>query len=74
MILFFVNGYFRKFRRNSPKTYDFDPAHLYSAPGLSWVPATKITKVELKLLTDLKKTKNLHRLLVLITTICLHLL
>ena len=33
--------------------YDLDPAHFYTAPGLSWQAALKMTGVELELLTDI---------------------
>ena len=32
--------------------YGLDPAWYYSAPGLAWDPALKITKVQLELLSD----------------------
>ena len=35
------------------KNYKLDPAHYYTAPGLAWDAALKITKVELKLLSDI---------------------
>ena len=35
------------------KNYDLDPAHYYTAPGLAWDAALKITKVELELLSDI---------------------
>ena len=31
---------------------DYDPAHYFTAPGLSWDAALKMTKVKLELLTD----------------------
>ena len=35
------------------KNYKLDPAHYYTAPGLAWDAALKITKVELELLSDI---------------------
>ena len=32
--------------------YELDPAHFYTAPGLAWTAALKITKIKLELLTD----------------------
>ena len=34
------------------KNYKLDPAHYYTAPGLAWDAALKITKVKLELLPD----------------------
>ena len=33
--------------------YNLDPAHYYTAPGLAWDAALKVTKVELELLSDM---------------------
>ena len=44
---------FENFRRICIKNYELDPAHYYTAPGLAWDAALKITSVELKLLTDI---------------------
>ena len=35
------------------KNYKLDPDHYYTAPGLAWDAALKVTKVELELLTDI---------------------
>jgi len=44
--------------------YGLDPAHYFSAPGMSWDALLKMTKVELELLTDidmhLLMEKGLH--------------
>ena len=34
------------------KNYNLDPAHYFTAPGLAWNAALKVTKVELELLSD----------------------
>ena len=34
--------------------YELDPAWYYTAPGLAWDAALKMTKVELELLTDMR--------------------
>jgi len=44
---------FENFRRVCQGKYRLDPAHYYSAPGLSWDALLKKTGVELELLTDL---------------------
>ena len=44
---------FENFRDICIKNYKLDPAHYYTAPGLAWNAALKITKVELELLTDI---------------------
>ena len=43
---------FENFRDNNLKIYGLDPAHYFTAPGLSWDACLKITGVELELLTD----------------------
>ena len=44
---------FENFRKVCQGKYGLDPAHYYSAPGLSWDALLKKTGVELELLTDL---------------------
>ena len=44
---------FENFRDICIKNYKLDPAHYYTAPGLAWDAAVKITKVELELLSDI---------------------
>ena len=41
------------FRNMCLKIYEFDPAKVLSASGLSWQAALKNTKVKLDLLTDI---------------------
>ena len=43
---------FENFRNNNLKIYGLDPAHYFTAPGLSWDACLKITGVELELLSD----------------------
>ena len=44
---------FENFRKVCEERYGLDPAHYYSAPGLSWDVLLKKTEVELDLLTDM---------------------
>jgi len=44
---------FETFRDTCKKNYDLDPAHFYTAPGLSWQAALKMSGVQLELLTDI---------------------
>ena len=44
---------FENFRDICIKNYNLDPAHYYTAPGLAWDAALKVTEVELKLLFDM---------------------
>ena len=44
---------FKNFRKVCQEKYGLDPAHYYSAPGLSWDALLKKTGVELELLTDM---------------------
>lgn len=44
---------FENFRDVCLRTYKLDPAHYYTAPGLSWDAMLKYTGVKLELLTDI---------------------
>ena len=44
---------FENFKDICIKNYNLDPAHYYTATGLAWDAALKITKVELELLSDM---------------------
>ena len=44
---------FEQFRDMCLKNYELDPVHSYTAPGLTWKAALKMTKVKLDLLTDI---------------------
>ena len=44
---------FENFRDICIKNYNLDPAHYYTAPGLSWDASLKITIVKLELLSDI---------------------
>ena len=44
---------FENFRNICIKNYKLDPAHYYTAPGLAWDAALKVTEVELELLSDI---------------------
>ena len=43
---------FENFLDSSLKTYGLDPAHYFTAPGLSWDALLKITGIELELISD----------------------
>ena len=43
---------FENFRKLSLGFYGIDPAHCFTAPGLAWQAALKMTNVTLELLTD----------------------
>ena len=44
---------FENFRNICLKNYELDPAHYYTAPGLAWDAALKVTDVNLELLSDI---------------------
>ena len=46
---------FENFRDICIKNHNLDPAHYYTAPGLAWDAALKLTEVELELLSDMDK-------------------
>ena len=43
---------FENFRDKCIETYELDPAHFLSAPGLAWKACLRKTNVKLELLTD----------------------
>ena len=44
---------FENFRNICLENYELDPAHYYTAPGLAWHAALKVTGVNLELLSDI---------------------
>ena len=44
---------FENFREVCLNYYELDPAHYYTAPGLSWDACLKMTEIELELFTDI---------------------
>ena len=48
-----LSDVFENFRNICCKHYNLDPAHYFTAPGLAWDAALKVTKVELELLSDM---------------------
>ena len=44
---------FENFREICIKNYNLDPAHYYTAPGLAWDAALKVTEVKLELLSNM---------------------
>ena len=47
-----LSDVFENFREVCSKNYGWDPAWYYTAPGLAWDAALKLTEVNLELLTD----------------------
>ena len=47
-----LSSVFLNFRETCFPYYKLDPAHYYSAPGLSWNAYLKMTGIELKLISD----------------------
>ena len=43
---------FENFICTSLKNYNLDPCHYFSAPGLSWYPMLKMTKIELEKISN----------------------
>ena len=44
---------FENFRDICIENYELDPAYYYTAPGLAWDTALKLTEVKLELLSDI---------------------
>ena len=44
---------FENFTEICIKNYNLEPAHYYTAPGLAWDAALKVTKAELEMLSDM---------------------
>ena len=47
-----LSDVFENFRETCSQYYKLDPAHYYSAPGLSWNACPKMTGIELELISD----------------------
>ena len=52
---------FEQFRKTCLETYNLDPAHYYTAPGLAWDAALKYTNVQLETLTDIDQHLFIER-------------
>ena len=52
MTFYFLADVFENFRNICIKNYNLDPAHYYTAPGLAWDAALKLTEVKLELFSD----------------------
>ena len=50
---FLLSDVFENFRTRCIETFEPDPAHFLSTPGLAWQACLKKTKVEFELLTDI---------------------
>lgn len=46
-----LNCVFERFRDQCMETYGLDPAHYYTAPGLAWSAALKVSDCKLELIT-----------------------
>ena len=44
---------YENFKEICIKNYNLDPAHYYTARGLAWDAAVKVTKLKLELLSDM---------------------
>ena len=51
--------FFEKFRKTCLDFYSLDPLHYYTTPGLAWDAALRMSRVELKLITD----ENIYNLI-----------
>ncbi|KAJ8912381.1 hypothetical protein NQ315_014749 [Exocentrus adspersus] len=51
---------FENFRRTCLLTYELDPLHFYTAPGLAFDAMLKTTGVQLELLTDIEKLRGIR--------------
>ena len=47
-----LSDVFENFRETCFQYYELDPAHYFSAPGLSWNACLKMTGIELELISD----------------------
>ena len=47
-----LSDVFENFRNICCKHYNLDPAHYFTAPGLAWDAALKVTEVKLELLSN----------------------
>ena len=52
---------FEKFRKMCMRNYGLDPAHYYTAPGLSWDACMKMTDIKLELMTDINQYKFIEK-------------
>ena len=53
VVVLLLADVFENFREICIKNYNPDPAHYYTAPGLAWDAALKVTKVKLELLSNM---------------------
>ena len=54
---------FENFRNICLTNYELDPAHYYTAPGLAWDAALKVTDVSLELLSDVDTLLMIEKVL-----------
>ncbi|XP_049769187.1 uncharacterized protein LOC126106833 [Schistocerca cancellata] len=56
-----LSDVFENFRNLCIKTYELDPAHYVTSPGLAWDALLKTSKIELQLITDIEQLQFIER-------------
>ena len=56
-----LTAIFENFRKMSMEEFKLDPAHFFSAPGLSWMAALKVTRVSMDFIKDIDMMLMIER-------------